>query len=70
MCIEDRFTKIEFRLDKRQNSAEERNAGGVNIKLEAAFAKVKNTVNGHGDTSDYSNDMVIMTVKLNNIYLA
>ena len=51
--------KIEFRLDKRESSAKKRNAGGVNIKLESAFSKVKNTVYGHGD------DTMIMTGKLN-----
>ena len=44
--------KINFRLDKKESSAKNRNAGGVHIKLKAAFAIVTKTAYDHGDGSD------------------
>ena len=47
---------MKFRLDKRESSVKRRNTEGVQIKLEAAFAKATTTPYDHGDGKDYSSD--------------
>ena len=42
--------KLKFRF------AESENKGGIDVKLEAAFAKVTKTVYDHGGECDYSSD--------------